>query len=98
MGASLKQMLKENKKMQHLEILLPYSYCFISNYFFPEAYLPCMTAGLEHNSTLRGLRVPIPLSHASEQTVASFLEVISYKYNICELHMDIHYHQLQQSE
>ena len=34
-GASLKQMLKENKKMQHLEILLPYSYCFISNYFFP---------------------------------------------------------------
>ena len=61
--------------------------------YFPEAYLPCMTAGLEHNSILRGLCVPIPLSHASEQTLASFVEVISYKYNICELHMNIYYHQ-----
>ena len=52
-----------------------------------------MTAGLEHNSILRGLCVPIPLSHASEQTLASFVEVISYKYNICELHMNIYYHQ-----
>ena len=87
-GVSLKQMLEENKKMQHLEILL-----LRRSEHFPEAYLPCMTAGLMHNSTIRGLRVPIPLSHASEQTVASFVEVICYKYNICELHMDIHYHQ-----
>ena len=86
-GVSLKQMLEENKKMQHLEIQLQNE-----SKYFPEAYLPFMTAGLKHNSTLRGLRVPIPLSHASEQTVASFVEVISYKYNICELHMDIYYH------
>ena len=90
-GGSLKEMLEENKKMQHLEILL--SAYYYQSAKFPEAYLPLMTAGLKHNFTLRGLRVPIPLSHASEQTVASFVEVISYKYNICELHMDIFYHQ-----
>ena len=90
-GGSLKEMLEENKKMQHLEILL--SEYYYQSTKFPEAYLPLMTAGLKHNSTLQGLYVPIPLSHASEQTVASFVEVISYKYNICELHMDIHYHQ-----
>ena len=90
-GISLKQMLEENKKIQNLEILLTNELkCFD---FFPEAYLPCMTAGLKHNSTLRELHVPIPLSHASEQTVASFVEVICYNYNICKLRMDIYYHQ-----
>ena len=87
-GVSLKEMLEKNKIIQHLEILL------INGFkYFPVAYLPYMTDGLKHNSTLRGLRVPIPLSHASEQTVASFVEVISDKHNICELHMDIFYHQ-----
>ena len=93
-GVSLKNMLEENKKMQHLEILFSdyMSYRSMFNCFFPETYLPFMTAGLKHNSTLRGLCVPIPLSHASVQTVASLLEVISYKHNICELHMNIYFH------
>ena len=86
-GVSLKQMLEKNKKMQHLEILLTNG-----SKYFPEAYLPCMTAGLKHNSTLQGLCVPIPLSHASERTVSSFVEVISDKHNICELHIDIFHH------
>ena len=86
-GVSLKQMLEENKNMQYLVISLSYY-----SEYFPEAYLTFMTAGLKHNSTLRGLDVPIPLSHASEQTVASFLEVISYKYNICVLQMNVYSH------
>ena len=86
---NLKHMLEENKKIQHLEILLS-----ISDQKFIEAYmyLLWMTDGLKCNYTLRGLRVPIPLSHASGQNVANFLEVISDKYNIRDLHLDIFYY------
>ena len=92
-GVSLKHMLEENMKIQHLEILLFISYEYQK--FFEAAcmYLPCMTDGLKCNYTLRGLHVPIPLSHASGQNVANFLKVISDKYNIRGLHLNIIYDQ-----
>ena len=97
-GAALQEMLKLNTKMQYFVMKVddtrPTPYSNVARYEFtpiPCAYLPYLTAGLENNSYLNGLNVPIPLfKHTSVKQIERFFNIISNKRSpIVELELSL---------
>ena len=83
-GISLQDMIKENRKIQYLELDLVSE----PNYI-PNTYLPYLIAGLEHNSTLQGFDTPLPLSKTCTELITNFFEVISNRQTLTELNLDL---------
>ena len=83
-GISLQDMIKENRKIQYLEL----DFVFEPDYI-PNTYLPYLTAGLEHNSTLQGLDTPLPLSKTCTEQITNFFEVMSNRKTLTELNLDL---------
>ena len=83
-GISLQDMIKENRKIQYLELDLVFEPDCI-----PNTYLPYLTAGLEHNSTLQGLVTPLPLSKTCAEQITNFFEVMSNRQTLTELNLDL---------
>ena len=74
MGTSLQDMLTQNQTLKYLEISSWYS-------DIPSSFLPFLTTGLRHNTSLQQLSVPIPLNEETR----TFINVISQKNNLTEL-------------
>ena len=83
-GISLQDMIKENRKIQYLELDL-----FPKPDYIPNTYLPYLTAGLEHNSILQGLDTPLPLSKTCTKQITNFFEVMSNRKTLTELNLDL---------
>ena len=83
-GISLQDMIKENRKIQYLELDLVFEPDYI-----PNTYLPYLIAGLEHNSTLQGLYTPLPLSKTCTEQITNFFEVMSNRQTLTELNLDL---------
>ena len=84
MNISLKDMLKQNKTLQFLEIITPS--CISSNvpdFPVPTSFLSHVTAGLSHNTSLKQLGLPITLP-VNEQ-VKTFFDVITQKGNLTDI-------------
>ena len=87
-GVSLQDMIKENRKIQYLELNRALG-LYRSEDYIPSAYLPYLTAGLEHNSTLQGLSIPLLLSNKCADQITNFFGVTSNKKNLTELNLDL---------
>ena len=72
-GTSLKDMLTQNQTLKYINIWHP----------IPSSFLPFLTTGLIHNTSLQQLRVPIPLPINEE--IRTFINAISQKNNLTEL-------------
>ena len=78
-GTSLQDMLTQNQTLKYLQISdnewppIP----------IPSSFLPFLTTGLIHNTSLQQLRVTIPLPINEE--IRTFINVISQKNNLTEL-------------
>ena len=83
-GISLQDMIKENRKIQYLELDLVFEPDYI-----PNTYLPYLIAGLEHNSTLQGLYTPLPLSKTCTEQITNFFEVMSNRQTLTELNLGL---------
>ena len=79
-GTSLQDMLTQNQTLKYLEIN--------SELFFsipiPTSFLPFLTTGLIHNTSLQQLRVPTITLPINEE-IRTFINVISQKNNLTEL-------------
>uniref|UniRef100_A0A1X7T1Y6 NACHT domain-containing protein n=1 Tax=Amphimedon queenslandica TaxID=400682 RepID=A0A1X7T1Y6_AMPQE len=73
---SLQDMLKENKSLKCLEF---------GNGLIPSSFLPYLTTGLRHNTSLKQLYIFISVN----EQVKAFIDVISQKKNLTEL--DLHF-------
>uniref|UniRef100_A0A1X7T2H1 Uncharacterized protein n=1 Tax=Amphimedon queenslandica TaxID=400682 RepID=A0A1X7T2H1_AMPQE len=73
MGTSLQDMLTQNQTLKYLEI----------SDEIPSSFLPFLTTGLIHNTSLQQLSVSIPLN----EEVRAFINVISQKNNVTEIEM-----------
>uniref|UniRef100_A0A1X7U9M6 NACHT domain-containing protein n=1 Tax=Amphimedon queenslandica TaxID=400682 RepID=A0A1X7U9M6_AMPQE len=74
MGTSLQVMLTQNKTIEYFEI----------NNDIPSSFLPFLTAGLRHNTSIKHLNVYIPLNTG----VTYFIEAISKKDNLKEINLN----------
>ena len=81
-GPTLQDMLIVNRTVKYLEI----DYMSIAG--ISSTYLPFLTTGLSHNTSLQELSVPIPLSVANYEQITTFFNVISEKNNLTEFKVD----------
>ena len=77
-GTSLQDMLTQNQTLKYLEINNN-----DEEYHIPSSFLPFLTTGLIHNTSLQQLRVTIPLP--TNEEIRTFINVISQKNNLTEL-------------
>ena len=78
-GTSLQDMLTQNQTLKYLEINNEWYADLI-----PSSFLPFLTTGLIHNTSLQQLRVPHITLPINEET-RTFINVISQKNNLTEL-------------
>ena len=82
MGTSLQDMLTQNQTLKYLEIN---NYLYINGSSIPSSFLPFLTTGLRHNTSLQQLSAPIPLN----EEIITFINVISQKNNLTELKVNL---------
>ena len=78
-GTSLQDMLTQNQTLKYLQINNTWSFIPI-----PSSFLPFLTTGLIHNTSLQQLRVPTITLPINEE-IRTFINVISQKNNLTEL-------------
>ena len=81
-GISLQNVIKENRKIQYLELIVA-----LETNYIPNAFLPYLKAGLEHNSSLQGVFIPLPLSKKCARQITNFFEVMSNRQTLTELNL-----------
>ena len=74
-GPSLQRMLKENKTLQYFEIICHY----------PNTYMPYLTTGLPHNTSIQGLSLAVPLSATNYRGTMEFFSAFAHKNDLTEL-------------
>ena len=84
MGPSLQDMLALNKTIEYFEI-------DHDNFTrtIPSTYLSFLTTGLSHNTSLKELSVPIPLSDTNYEQITTIFNVISHKNKLTELKVNL---------
>ena len=81
---SLKDMLAKNQTIQCLAIEIAVN--FVQSMSFIMSYL---TTGLSCNNSLQELSVPIPLPHINNEQLQTYFNVISQKYNLTKLKLNL---------
>ena len=76
MGASLEDMLTQNKTLKYLEINR-------HNIPLPSSFLPFLTAGMRHNTSLQQISIPLIINENKD--VRTVFDVISHKSIFTEL-------------
>ena len=84
MGPSLQKMLTLNQTIDCLEID-SIEFDTVPNF---TSYLSFLTTGLSHNTSLKELSIPIPLSNTNFEQLAVLFKVISHKNKLTELKLD----------
>ena len=78
-GTSLQDMLTQNQTLKYLQINDEWPFIPI-----PSSFLPFLTTGLIHNTSLQQLRVP-DITMPINEEIRTFINVISQKNNLTEL-------------